>query len=134
MGVESELNHRTFQEAMDRQDPGSVTRQLIEHQFLLIHLADGSDTEEILGALTAEFEGDDYLVAFSSQTEASRFVEQRSDLFDEDSEVGGFWVDGQTMLDYLDDELGVLINPDGANQRRLGIDWVRQILDELNLE
>jgi hypothetical protein len=133
MGVESELNHRTFQDAIDRDDLSSVVRQIIEHQFLLIHLADETESDEVLGALTAEHDGNDYLVAFSNQANASIFVEKRSDLFGDESEVAGFWVDGQLMLDYLDDELGILINPDGVGQKRIGIDWVGRILDELNL-
>lgn len=133
MGVEPELNHRAFQEAIDRNDLASVARQITEHQFLLIHLSDDSDSDEVLGALTAEHDGDDYLVAFTSQENATSFVEKRSDLFDSESEVAGFWVEGQMMLDYLDEELGVLINPDGNGQKQLSVEWIHQILDELNL-
>lgn len=134
MDVESELNHQTFQDAIDRNDLASVARQIVRHQFLLIHLADDSESDEVLGALTAEFQGEDYLVAFSSQENAGRFVEKRSDLFHADSEVSGFWVDGQMMLDYLDEELGLLIDPDSASQQQLGLEWISQILEELNLQ
>ncbi|TWU10974.1 SseB family protein [Allorhodopirellula heiligendammensis] len=138
MGVESELNGRSFQDAISRHDIASITRQLIESQFVLIHLGDeGSDSsepEDVLGALTASRGERDYLVAFSSQKHASRFVELRSDLFESESEVGGFWVDGRTMLDYLDDELGILLNPDGDGHRQLETDLIREILDELNLQ
>ncbi|TWT97489.1 SseB family protein [Neorhodopirellula pilleata] len=136
MGVESEFNHRAFHDAVEQNDIAKLTRQIVGHQFLLIHLADESDqanNDEILGALTAEYQGMDYLVAFSNQEHASEFVERRTDLFDGESEVGGFWVDGQTMLDYLDDELGLLINPDSDQQRHLDNDWIGKILDELNL-
>lgn len=134
MGVESELNGRSFQDAIARHDIPSVTRQLVESQFVLIHFDDQSESGEALGALTASSRGRDYLVAFSSQKHASQFVETRSDLFESESEVGGFWVDGRTMLDYLDDELGILLNPDGEGHRQIDIDLIREILDELNLQ
>ncbi|TWT73040.1 SseB family protein [Allorhodopirellula solitaria] len=134
MGVESELNGRSFQDAISRHDIASVTRQLIESQFVLIHLGDETESEEVLGALTASSGGRDYLVVFSSQDHASQFVETRSDLFESESEVGGFWVDGRTMLDYLDDELGILLNPDGKGHRQVETDLIREILDELNLQ
>lgn len=134
MGVESELNGRSFQDAIARHDITSVTRQLVESEFVLIHLDDRSESDEALGALTASSGGRDYLVAFSSQKHASQFVETRSDLFESESEVGGFWVDGRTMLDYLDDELGILLNPDGDGHRQIDIDLIREILDELNLQ
>ncbi|WP_404310149.1 SseB family protein [Neorhodopirellula lusitana] len=137
MGVESELDHQVFHDALKRGDVAAISRQLIDHQFLLIHLADEADSSEeteILGALTAQFEDRDYLVAFSSQERASEFVEKRSDLFADESEVGGFWVDGRTMLDYLDDELGLLMNPDGVGHQRLSPKWITKILNELNLE
>lgn len=133
MGVESEFNHRAFHDAVERNDVASLTRQIVDHQFLLIHLSEDSDDEEILGALTAEYQGLDYLVAFSSQDHASEFVDRRTDLFGSETEVSGFWVDGQTMLDYLDDELGLLINPDSDQQQHLDNDWVGKILEELNL-
>lgn len=134
MDVESELNHQTFQDAIDQNDLASVARQIVKHQFLLIHLADESESDEILGALTAEYQGEDYLVAFSNQENAGKFVEKRSDLFDAESEVSGFWVDGQMMLDYLDEELGLLIDPDSTSQKQLGLEWISQILEELNLQ
>ncbi len=134
MGVESELNGRSFQDAVARHDIASITRQLVESQFVLIHLGDESESDEALGALTASSGDHDYLVAFSSQKHASQFVEARSDLFESESEVGGFWVDGRTMLDYLDDELGILLNPDGDGHRQIEIDLIREILDELNLQ
>jgi len=134
MGAESELNGQSFREAILRHDVASITRQLVESHFVLIHLAEESEADEVLGALTACSEGRDYLVVFSSQAQASQFVESRTDLFEEESEVSGFWVDGRTMLDYLDDELGILLNPDGEGHRQLGTDLVREILDELGLE
>lgn len=136
MGVESEFNHRAFGDAVQRKDVAQLTRQIIDHRFLLIHLDDESGDpvdDEILGALTAEYQGLDYLVAFSSQVCASEFVDRRSDLFDSETEVSGFWVDGSTMLDYLDDELGLLIDPDSDQQRHLDNDWIGKILEELNL-
>lgn len=134
MGVESELNGRSFQDAISRHDIASITRQLVESQFVLIHLDDESASDEVLGALTATRSDRDYLVAFSNQKHASRFVETRSDLFESETEVGGFWVDGRTMLDYLDDELGILLNPDADGHRQLDADLIREILDELNLQ
>jgi len=142
MGVESELNCQILREAISQHDIAAITRLITESQFVLIHLADdppgngGEKTaaEELLGALIASDEGSDYLVAFSNQKNASRFVELRSDLFENDSEVSGFWVDGRTMLDYLDDELGILLNPDGEGHRQIEPALVQEILDELGLE
>ncbi|MCM2373071.1 SseB family protein [Aporhodopirellula aestuarii] len=134
MGAESELNGQSFREAILRHDVASITQQLVESQFVLIHLAEEAESDDVLGALTATSGGRDYLVAFSSQKHASRFVESRSDLFEEESEVSGFWVDGRTLLDYLDDELGILLNPDGEGHRQIEVDLVREILDELGLE
>ncbi len=140
MSIDSELNGRNFQDAISRHDIASITRQLVESQFVLIHLEEDEPSEpsqssdEVLGALTASRGERDYLVAFSSQKHATQFVETRSDLFESESEVGGFWVDGRTMLDYLDDELGILLNPDGQGHRQMETDLIREILDELNLQ
>ncbi len=134
MGVESELNSRNFQDAISRHDIASLTRQWVSSQFVLIHLADETESDEIVGALTANCDGNDYLVAFTSQKHASRFVEVRSDLFESEAEVSGFWVDGRTLLDYLDDELGILLNPDSDGHRQIEVELVQEILAELNLD
>ncbi|MEM9369169.1 MAG: hypothetical protein AAGD07_24570 [Planctomycetota bacterium] len=132
MSVQPSLDVERLLEAVDRGDVPSVTNQIQSHEFVLLHVGEDDDSED-LGALTADYESEPYLVSFSSPEYAKKFVADHADLFDQDDEISGFIVDGETLLDYLDDGYGLLINPESGSGARLNSHWVADILVELGL-
>ncbi|MCC9643474.1 hypothetical protein LOC71_14410 [Rhodopirellula sp. JC740] len=132
MPADSDLNTNECRTAIEQRDAAQLADCLMPHSYVLIHLRDDEETDA-LGALTAEMEGSPYLVAFTGETQAGEFVELRSDLFGDD-EVGGFLVDGETLLDYVADGYGLLLNPDLKGMCRVDAELICDVLDELNLD
>jgi len=120
--------------AVADRDVSAISELVSEMQFLLIHVADSNDPEDELGALTAEIEDQPCLVAFTSEENASAFVQQHPDVFSEGEEVSGMLVDGATMLDYLGDDYGLLIDPETESGAFVDRELVGDLLDELDLE
>lgn len=132
MPADSDLNTNECRTAIQQRDAASLADCLMAHSYVLIHLRDEDDSDE-LGALTAELDGSPYLVAFTGQSSAAEFVELRADLFGDD-EVGGFIVDGETLLDYIAEGYGLLLNADLKSMCRVDSELVSDVLDELNLD
>ena len=103
-----------FAEAVLRRDVATLWDCLRGREFLLISVQeeDDPDSEEEVGALTADVDGHPALVAFSSQENAEAFISAVDDLFDESDEVEGFFVPGEMLLDYLPDGYGMLFDPE----------------------
>lgn len=103
-------------EAVAERDVASLRTVLLGHEFVLISVSDGTDDEENVGALTAELEGFDVLVAFTSESRAGEFVGEMDELFEDNEEVEGVVVEGDAMLEYLPEGYGILVDPeaDGA--------------------
>jgi len=112
----------------------AISERVAEMQFLLIHVADSSDPEDELGALTADIDDQPCLVAFTSEENAAAFVQQHPEVFAEGEEVSGMLVDGATMLDYLGDDYGLLIDPETESGAYLDRELVGDLLDELDVE
>ena len=74
------------------------------------------DDDGNIGAITAEIGDIEVLVVFSSEQAAGHFVHESGDLFQEDEEVDGIVVEGDSLLDYLPEGFGILLDPesDGA--------------------
>ena len=106
------VEHRLL-EAVTERDAEAIRKKLLERTFVVISIIseDWEDDDEIctLRAEVADFEA---LVAFTSEARASVFVQEMEDLFEEDDEVEGMFVDGDKLIDLLGDGLGLLINPE----------------------
>lgn len=82
--------------------------------FIMIRVGDEDeeDGDGNLGALTADVEDFDVLVAFTTEENGSKFISTMGDIFEAGEEVEGFYVDGSTLLEYLPEEFGLLIDPE----------------------
>ncbi|KLU06980.1 hypothetical protein RISK_000781 [Rhodopirellula islandica] len=132
MPADPDLDTNECRTAIEQRDAACLADCLMAHSYVLIHLREEDPSDE-LGALTAELEGTPYLVAFTGQAQAAEFVELRADLFGDD-EVGGFIVDGETLLDYVADGHGLLLNADLKSMCRVDAELISDVLDELNLD
>ena len=94
-------------------DAGLLRRAILAGEFVLINVSqDEEDDEEGQGALTAEIDGFEALVMFTSEELAGEFVNGQEDLFGEDEQVEGIVVEGVALLDYLPEGYGVLVDPE----------------------
>lgn len=100
-------------EAVDQRDAVAIRSMLKESSFVVISIVSGDQTDEDeISTLRAEVGDFEALVAFTSEDKASVFVQEMEDLFEEDDEVEGMFVDGDAMMDLLADGLGLLLNPE----------------------
>jgi hypothetical protein len=120
-------------EAIAAGDADQTRLLLIASEFILIRVNEEEDDDENFGALTADVDGTDVLVAFTSEQTASDFISQMGEeLFDKEEEIDGFVVDGETLLDYLPENFGVLIDPEHENTAVLTAELVKRILANNN--
>ena len=100
--------------AINDQNASSLRKILLGGEFILISVRDPDDPEdeEGIGALTADLDGEEVLVVFSSEQHAGAFVGEMTDMFDESEEVQGFMVEGDALLEYLPEDFGMLLNPE----------------------
>lgn len=134
MSIDSKFNGLAFRSSIADRDARSLARQLALASFVLIHIQESGDSDDELGALTADVNDEPYLVAFTSQRHATAFVDHRRDLFAGDDEVGGFVVDGEVVLDYLGEAYGLLVNPEGEDGCLIDRLLIEEVLDEFDLE
>jgi hypothetical protein len=100
-------------EAVAQRDADGLRSMLAESTFVVISIISGDETDEDeISTLRAEVSDFEALVAFTSETKASVFVQEMEDLFEEDDEVEGMFVDGEALMDLLADGLGLLLNPE----------------------
>ena len=103
----------TFLDAITDRDAAAIRQEMTGAEFVLISMSDGEDDDdEGSGALTAEIDGHDALVVFTSESLAGDFVQGQEDLFEDSEEVEGLVVDGEALLDYLPEGFGMLIDPE----------------------
>ncbi|MGB7345044.1 MAG: SseB family protein [Pirellulaceae bacterium] len=116
--------------AITAQDVEKVRDLMMNAEFILIRVSDeeDDDDDENIGALTATVEDMDVLVAFTSEATASHFIEHKSEeLFEDGEEIDGFIVDGETLLDYLPEKFGLLINPENDHTAVVEASFADQI-------
>ena len=99
-------------DAVAERDAAKLRSLILTAEFVLLSVADEDEDDENVGALTAELEDFDVLVAFSSEKNAGDFVNEMSELFEDDEEVEGVVVEGEAMLEYLPEGFGLLIDPE----------------------
>jgi hypothetical protein len=90
--------------------------KILASEFVLLSTSQSEDSEdENIGALTAEIEDFEVLVAFTSEENAGNFVQEMGELFAEDESVDGILVEGAAMLEYLPEGYGLLLDPELEN-------------------
>ena len=100
-------------DAILAQNVAEARTHFYQTEFVLIKVSDSEQEEDDhLGALTANVEDFDVLVVFTNEQFATDFVGKMGELFEEDEEIEGFFVDGDAILEYLPEEFGLLINPE----------------------
>jgi hypothetical protein len=98
--------------AVASRDAATLHRLIVQRQFVLVSVGDDQEDGDGMGALTAEIDHHDVMVAFTSETLAGEFVAGMTDLFGQEDEVQGFIVDGESLLEYLPSAYGLLLNPE----------------------
>lgn len=102
-----------FLDAIADRDATAIRQAMTGAEFVLISMSDGSEEdEEGSGALTAEIDGEDALVVFTTEALAGQFVKEQEDLFEDSEEVEGLVVEGEALLEYLPEGFGMLIDPE----------------------
>lgn len=106
----------TFHQAVSAGDLDQVREAMFSGEFVLLSTSKSEDEEDQnVGALTAEIDEYEVLVAFTSEDNAKLFVQEMGELFAEDESVDGVVVEGKAMLDYLPDGYGLLVDPELEN-------------------
>ena len=103
------VEHRLL-EAVTERDAKAVRTNLVERTFVVIKISNA-----------------EALVAFTSEARAGVFVEEMDDLFDEDDEVEGLFIEGDALIDQLGDGLGLLINPEDESAAVIDPELAKQI-------
>ena len=122
------VEHRLL-EAVTERDAKALRSKLLERTFVVISIISGepNDDDDEISTLRAEVGDFEALVAFTSEARASVFVEDMDDLFDEDDEVEGMFVEGNALIDLLGDGLGLLINPEDESAAVIDPDLAKLI-------
>ena len=90
-----------------------IHSKILASEFILLSTSKaGEDDDDNVGALTAELEEAEVLVAFTTEENAKTFVDGMADLFSEDESVDGILVDGAAMLEYMPEGYGLLLDPE----------------------
>ena len=97
--------------AIEERDAATIHSLVMKMEFVLINIRSGEDDEDVT-TLTADVDDFDVIVAFTSEKLAGDFVKSMDEIFDDAESVDGIVVEGETMLDYLPEEIGLLINPE----------------------
>ena len=100
-------------EAITNGDVPDIHSKILASEFILLSTSKADESEEEnVGALTAELEEVEVLIAFTSEENAKAFVDEMADLFSEDESVDGILVNGSAMLEYMPDGYGLLLDPE----------------------
>lgn len=121
---------KQFVDAIGDRDADAVRALLVERSLVVIgiHSPDDDDESEP-GTLRAEVDGFEALVAFTSEAQASEFVEAMDDLFDEGDEVEGLLVEGDALLELLAEGIGLLLNPEAEHSAVIDPELAKRIAE-----
>ena len=100
-------------DAIDHRDIKTLSQLIVDIHFMLINVGEADEEdEEALGAVTGQVDDREVLIAFTSEEFATEFVDEMGEMFDEGKKINGFVVDGVSLLNYLPEEFGILLNPE----------------------
>lgn len=122
------VEHRLLEAVTDR-DAQAIRTKLLEQTFVVISIINGeseNDDDEI-STLRAEVGDFEALVAFTSEARAGVFVQDMDELFDEDDEVEGMFVEGDALIDLLGQGMGLLLNPEDESAAVIDPELAKQI-------
>ena len=135
MSVESEFPLSQFDRCLEDRDAVAVADLIADHEFVLLCIGDqpGPPGDDPLSvpALTADFEGGRYLVAFTDSDRARQFIRAQRELFGDEQEVSGYVVAGRELLEFCDEVDGLVLDPESGQTRRLDADWIDSIADAM---
>ncbi len=123
--------------AIEATDSQKLLQLIVDQQFVLISVSTDEETDnddEAMGAITAEVDDYEVLVAFTSEPLAGQFVDAMGDMFDNEDQVQGFIVDGEALLDYLPDDYGLLLNPETEHTALIKPDLAQQVITASDTE
>ena len=128
--AESDAFLSKFAVAIDSVDTKRLLQLIVDQNFVLISVVDDTDgdDDDAMGAITAEVEDFDVLVAFTSEPLAGEFVDAMGDMFGDQDQVQGFIVDGEALLDYLPEDYGLLLNPETEYVALIEPDLAQQVI------
>ena len=99
--------------AVAERDAAAIRSMFSDCTFVVISIVGSDDSEDDeVSTLRAEVSDFEALVAFTSETKASVFVQEMEELFEDDDEVEGMFVDGDALVELLTGGLGLLLNPE----------------------
>jgi hypothetical protein len=98
-------------QAITNDDVQAIEQWVMEGRFFCIGL---DDQDESVSALIVETEEFPALVAFTSADSAKAFAESIVD--EVEDEMVQLEVDGQSLIQLMSDELGLLINPESEDE------------------
>lgn len=116
--------------ALDESDAREAARLIMQQEFTLIELPDESD-EEGYAAITAEVDGQPALIAFTSDEHAGVFVGTLPEMEGVEGDVPGFLVDGKELLEYLSEDLALLLNPETDDTYLLDPEFIEEIKEAM---
>jgi len=96
--------------AINERDASQVRSLILGREFVMINIS--GDDDDNVGALTAELGDFEVLVVFTSEQNAGVFVHEMGELFENEEEVDGVFVEGNAVLESLPEGFGVLLNPE----------------------
>jgi len=98
-------------DVISRGNVPEIHSTILASDFVLISTSKvGENDDDTIGALTAEIEEVEVLVAFTTEENAKMFVNAMAEFFEEDESVDGIIVDGAAMLDYMPEGYGLLLD------------------------
>ncbi|TWU00918.1 hypothetical protein [Stieleria varia] len=124
-------DHSELRAAIEAQDAPKIRDWIAGREFVLINVRDegaDEDDEEAVGVLTAEIEEQDVWVAFSSEPLAGHFVQTMPEMFSDDEEIEGYVVDGESLLLYIPEDVGLLLDPESDEPCLLSIKLMAEVV------
>lgn len=125
-------NHMTNEDhdlltAISQRDAAAVRQHALPQEFIMIDLTGDDEDEEEVGALTAEIDNFEALVIFTTEDAAHHFVEARPELFEDCDDVTGHVVQGESLLEFLPESFGLLVNPESDDTQVVDPPFLKEI-------
>ena len=121
----SSLNE-SIHEAVAERDAGQLKSLIISGEFTILS-SSVDDEDQNVGAFIAEIDTIEALIVFSTDAITRSFVEGMKDPTGEDESIDGILIDGPSLLEYLPDNYGILLDAESENALIIEPDLIREI-------
>ncbi|MCC9603860.1 SseB family protein [Stieleria sp. JC731] len=110
----SESFDTQFAGAVEDRDAILMRQMMGQAEFVLLAVTDDDDDDDdgAANVFSTELNGMDLLVAFTSDDAARNFIELRKEQYEDEDEIGGYILGGETLLEYMPPDHGLYLNPD----------------------